>query len=126
MQSHLLGVSYIQQIMSLVWSFWFLLIITSVTTHYAILSTSAEKAFVRPSENMSCLSQPQCLTLNDYASEPNHYFVDNTTFLVLPGIHQLDIQLHLENVSDISFQLVNDEVQDDTVKVFLGPLVNIT
>ena len=86
----------------------------------------AEKAYVRPSENVTCPSQP-CLTFNHYARESDQYFVDNTTFVFLSGIHRLDVQLHLVSVSNVAF-LVFDEVQEDqeTVQAFLNPSVNIT
>ena len=107
--------------MALLHYFWLFSIITA---QYFIFSTDAEKAFVTPSKNVTCPSQP-CLTFSDYAREPNQYFKNNTTFMFLSGIHQLDIQLTLENVSDLTF-LVSDKVWDDTVQVFLNPLVNIT
>ena len=107
--------------MALLLSFWLLLV---VIAHCSILSTNANKAFVRPSENISCSSQP-CLTLNEYAREADQYFVDNTTFMFLPGIHQLDIQLNLVSVSDIVL-LSSNEVQNDTPQIQLSPLVKIT
>ena len=109
--------------MALILPFWLL---SAIVTHYSIFSTNAENVFVRPSEfeDVTCPYQP-CLTLNDYARETDQYIVDNTTFLFLPGIHQLDIQLYLENVSNTAF-LVFDELQDDTAQVFLSPLVSIT
>ncbi len=51
--------------------------------------------------------------------------MDNTTFVFLSGVHQLDIHLRLENVSNVSLIVLN-EAQDDTVQVFLSPLVNIS
>ena len=108
--------------MALLLSFWLL---SAFIVHNSIFSINAKRSFVRSSENASCPSQP-CLPLNDYARESNQYFLDNTTFIFLPGIHRLDIQLRLKNVSSVAFITVFDEQQDDTVRVFLSPSVNIT
>ena len=89
-----------------------------------IFSIDGEQGFVRPSENQTCPAQP-CLTLNDYARQANQYFLDNTTFVFLSGVHRLDIRLRLENISNVSLIVLN-EAQDDTIQVFLSPLVNIT
>ena len=99
-----------------------LLLLSAVTSQNSIFS-NAVAVFVRPSENVTCPSQP-CLTLNDYAREPGQYFLDNSTFLFLPGIHHLDYQLRVENVSNVNFFVFNEE-KDNTVKVFLSPLVTI-
>ena len=109
--------------MAMFLSFWLL---SAIITHYYIFSINAKKSFVRPPENVSCPSQP-CLALNDYAQEPNQYFLDDSIFLFLPGIHQLDIQLHLKNVSNVTFLSIDfDEQQDNTARVFFSPSVNIT
>ena len=107
--------------MALLQSLWLL---TVILVHYFIFSPDAEKAFVSPSQNVTCSAQP-CLRLNDYAREVNQYFLDNTTFMFLSGVHQLNIYLRLENISNVAFFALN-ETQGDTVKVFLSPLVNIT
>lgn len=106
--------------MALLRSIWFL---STIVAYYSIPYTYTKKAFVTPSEDVACPSQP-CLTLNDYARETDQYFVDNTTFVLLTGIHQLDIQLHLENLSNITLFVI-DEVQHDNIKIFLSPSVNI-
>ena len=61
------------------------------------------EVFVTPSDNVICGSQSPCLTLNEYAREADQYFVDNTTFIFLPGVHHLDLQLNLESLSNVSF-----------------------
>lgn len=96
----------------------------AITVPCFIFSIDGEQGFVRPSENQTCPAQP-CLTLNDYARQANQYFLDNTTFVFLSGVHRLDIRLRLENISNVSLIVLN-EAQDDTVQVFLSPLVNIT
>ena len=63
----------------------------------------AKEVFVTPSDNVTCGSQSPCLTLNEYAREAEQYFVDNITFIFLPGVHHLDLQLNLENISNLTF-----------------------
>ena len=77
-------------------SFW-LLLIAIIHCVNVLPTANAEKAFVRPNTSVPCPSSSQpCLTFNEYAQEVNQYFVDNTTFLFLPGTHELDVQLDKE------------------------------
>ena len=96
-----------------------------LTTYAALVNTS----FVKPSEpsNVSCTSHP-CLTLNEYANEADRYFVDNTTFLFMPGVHWLDKSIRLEYISNLVFQVAGEELNssDTLVELHLSPLVNIT
>ena len=45
-----------------------------------------------------------CLVFNDYLANQDRYFKSNTTFKFLPGIHEMNKSLHIENVDN--FQLV--------------------
>ena len=104
--------------------FW-LLLITVIHCGKVFPTAIAEKAYVRPNTSVPCSSSSQpCLTFNEYAQEVSQYFVDNTTFLFLPGTHELDVQLDLKNLSNISF-IPSNEV-NVTVQVLLSPSVNIT
>ena len=47
--------------------------------------------------------------LNDYAREQDQYFLDGASFVFLPGIHQLDLQLRLENISNISLCVLEED-----------------
>ena len=87
-------------LMALLLSFW---LVSSFTLHCSISLTVAKEVFVGPSNNVTCSSQSPCLTLNEYAREADQYFVDNTTFLFLPGVHYLDHQLKLKNLSNLTF-----------------------
>ena len=103
--------------MALFFSFWILLI------YYSTPSINAtEIAFVKSFTNTTaCPAQP-CLFLNDYARKSNQYFLDNTTFIFLPGNHQLEVRLKFENISSITLRTL----EDTSVQVFFSPLVNIT
>ena len=114
-------------------SFWLLLHLLVAVIHCPIFPTTvnAELAFVRPNSSVSCASSQQrpCLTFNEYAQQVDQYFVDNTTFLFLPGIHELNAPLDLKDLSNISlvplseFKGINES---DAVQLFIDPSVNIT
>ena len=99
-------------------SFWLLLtiLISAPSTNDGAV------AYVKPSNNVTCPDQP-CRMLNDYAREQDQYFLDGTTFMFLPGIHQLDLQLRLENISNVSLGVLEE---DGSAQILLSPMVNIT
>ena len=91
-------------------------------------AVNAELAFVRPNSSVSCAnssSQPPCLTFNEYAQQVEQYFVNDTTFLFLPGTHQLDIQLNLEGLSNIAFGSIDDPGAQNA-QILFSPSANIT
>ena len=106
--------------MTLLLSLWLL---SAITLHCSTSLTVAKEVFVTPSENVTCSSQSPCLTLNEYAREADLYFVDNTTFIFSPGVHHLDVQLNLENLSNLTL-LGSYEVE--VTHIILGQAVNIT
>ena len=66
------------------------------------------RSFELDSEN--CSSQVHCpRTLNEYANEVDQYFLDNTTFTFMPGIHQLSIPLHLDGLSNVVLRAMDAE-----------------
>ena len=54
--------------------------------------------------NISCgmIVQHPCLTLNDYANNVDTYFVNDSTFLFIPGNHQLSVGLSISSVHNLS------------------------
>ena len=83
--------------------------------------------FVRPSTSVICASlQQPCLTFNEYVQQVDQYFGDNTTFLFLPGTHELDVRLKLVRRSNISFAPSVDKIDTHYVQLLLSPSVNIT
>ena len=99
--------------------FWFLLalLLSSASTNDGAI------AYVNPfdTSNLTCPEQP-CLTLNEYAREKDRYFLNGTSFIFLSGVHQLDLPLRLDYISNISFEAL----LDDYVQILLSPLTNIT
>ena len=102
-------------------SFWLALAILFSTA--ATNDSATMFAYVNPSSasNVSCPDQP-CLMFNDYARENDQYFLDGTSFIFLPGVHQLDLRLRLENISNVSLLTL----LDDSVQILLSPMANIT
>ena len=96
---------------------------------YNCQSTASNVYYVRPSEpnNASCTHQP-CLTLNEYALNANRYFVNNTKFVFIPGIHWLNHSVQLENLSNFVLQISNDDALQlkTSIRLFFSPLVNVT
>ena len=90
---------------------------------------SASTVYVKPySYEVACPDEP-CLTFGDYTSELDTYFISNTTFIFLPGIHKVEFNLRLENVSKMEFRgSMNIWLPTliGTPKITFSPLVNIT
>ena len=67
----------------------------------------------------------QCSTLNEYMTDPEENFLSNTSFIFLPGTHQLDNEVRLENLQNVSL-LRADSESNSAVTVSLGPLASLT
>lgn len=65
----------------------------------------------------------QCLTLNEYMSNSSQYFVSDTTFIFLPGKHQLDIDIRLQNLQNVS---LIGEPTNTAVTLSLGPQAGLS
>ena len=97
----------------------------------------------RGTSNSSCPGNP-CLDINTYIQDLLKYFVSNTTFIFLPGIHFLDIE-GLFSIQDVNTMLLignstskqssiaDDSVlykftqyDDDSTVTYLESLANIT
>jgi hypothetical protein len=80
--------------------------------------------YVTPSRTIRCLSdQVPCQTIEQYATQPEVYFSNNTCFYFQPGNHQLNSSIKLINLQNISFEGLPD---NNGVNVFLGSFVSIT
>jgi hypothetical protein len=84
------------------------LIVTSSLLFCANITSSMTVNYVKPfaSKSYSPCSDMQrhCLTLNEYASDSDEYFVNNTRFYFYSGIHWLNYSLLLVNLHNVSFQ----------------------
>ena len=72
---------------------------SSMTVNYYVKPFRTE----RTSESSCSNVQRPCFTVNEYASNSDEYFVNNTRFYFYPGIHRLDYSLNLVNVHNFSF-----------------------
>ena len=93
--------------------------ILAITACFGSAIRATSTYFIQPSEFGN-------QTLDDYVREPDKYFVDNTTFIFLPGIHRLNISLDLENISNVIFLVSDEDELKNDVSLVFSPLVNIT
>ena len=97
---------------------WFLLI----TVFSALPTNDGAIVYVRPSSKSTCPDHP-CLSFSDYVREKDQYFLDGTSLVFLSGVHNLDLQLQLESVSNISLGPLEGA---GSAQIHLSPMVNIT
>ena len=100
-----------------------LIAVITLSDSDAINTTNASllRNYVTPSKTIACsVDQDPCLTLQEYASQPDVYFTNNTIFYFEPGSHTLNNNLTLENLHNFTFQGVPD------CEVLFGTLVSIT
>lgn len=99
-----------------------------IVSHYSrVLSGST--VYVKPLDcEVQCPDDP-CLTLGDYITQQDTYFISNTTFLFLPGIHNIEIKVRLEYVSNLTFQGSMNPFMStlsSRPQIIFSPLANIT
>ena len=68
-------------------------------------------------------NQVPCQTIEQYATQPEIYFANNTCFYFQPGNHQLNSSLKLTHLQNISFKGLPS---NNVVNLFLNSFVNIT
>ena len=81
------------------------------------ITASAETYYVNPSSsNTTCPEEGvPCYTLSQYASKPNDYFASNTSLILLPGNHSLDLELRINNITFLSVSVANETSLTDTM-----------
>ena len=101
-----------------------LLIVLTTSSDSGVINASLLKNYVTPSKTIACsVDQDPCLTLQEYASQPDVYFTNNTIFYFEPGSHTLNNNLTLENLHNFTFQGIPDS---EVVKVLFGSFASIT
>ena len=87
-----------------------------------IFETDGLKNYVTPNETVQCsIGWSNCLTLEEYAAQPDDYFKNNTIFEFEPGSHGLNRSLTFINLHNFTILGKRSEV----INVLLGPLVCI-
>ena len=82
---------------------------------------------VTPSGIVGCVNdQVPCQTMEQYATQPERYFANNTCFYFQPGNHQLNNSLKMSNLRNVVFKGLPDSSNSMVINLFLGPFVNIT
>ena len=95
-----------------------------ITLSYSLIfETNGLKNYVTPNKTVQCSNGwSNCLTLEEYASQPDDYFKNNTIFEFEPGTHRLNRSLAFTNLHNFTLLGKYSEV----INVMLGPLVCIT
>ena len=70
-------------------------------------NSSTEKVkyrYVTPNKSMPCLtSHHPCLTIDEYASQIDKFFLNNSIFSFDPGNHSLNIGINISGINNVSF-----------------------
>ena len=64
-----------------------------------------------------------CLALGNYTQQLDTYFISNSKFIFLPGNHQMDSRLSLENLTNVTFQ--GDIDSNNRSFIVFAPLAHI-
>ena len=93
---------------------------TLVIVFFALVSGDIN--YVKPHglNGTECPDEP-CLTLDAYTNNTEKYFIANTTFVFLSGVHRLEFNLSLENLTDIA--LYGSYDSPNTTQIIFNPLV---
>ena len=67
--------------------------------------------YVFPNSSVTYYMQTQhpCLTINDYASKVDTFFLNDSIFLFIPGNHRLDLGLNITGIHNLSFVGLSDK-----------------
>ena len=70
-----------------------------------VVLTFAETYYVTPSSNTPCPEDDvPCFTLSQYATKPSNFFASNTTLILLPENHSLDLEFSIWNITFLSVE----------------------
>ena len=100
-----------------------IVILILTTLSQPVESLTPQVKYVQPSNgSISCSVSEPC-TFDQYANDSEQHFLPNTIFIFLPGEHQLNSSLTLDNIHNVSFQGV---LEERAVAVTLGPQVGLS
>ena len=98
------------------------LILTMITSSQPVGSLTPQVKYVQPFNEVSACTSESC-TFDRFAQNPEQYFLSGTTFIFLPGDHQLNNSISLHGVQNISFQGMSVK-ESDTIR--FGPQVGLS
>ena len=94
------------------------LTLTMIISSEPVESLTLQVKYVQPST--ACTNEP--CTFDQFARNPEQYFCSNTTFIFLPGDHQLSNNISLYGIQNVTFQ----GKAEGTVTIRLGPQVGLS
>jgi hypothetical protein len=103
---------------------WLPMLSIALLSSLLTFETVALKYYVTPNKRIGCFDDlSPCLTLQEYASQPNVYFTNHTIFYFEPGSHELTSSLKFIKLYNFTFQGLPG---NKSVNISLGSLVTIT
>ena len=76
-----------------------------------LVLTTAETYYITPSSSIPCPGEGvPCYTLSQYATKSSNYFAFNTTLILLPGNHSLDLQLSIRNITFVFIETTHSDI----------------
>ena len=67
-------------------------------------SSTEQVNYVTPNRSMPCLAgQHPCFTINEYASQVDEFFLNDSIFSFGPGNHSLNIGINISGIHNVSF-----------------------
>ena len=98
-----------------------ILVLILATLSLPVVSLNPQVKYVQPfNGSNSCINE--LCTFDHYAHDPEQHFISDTTFIFLPGEHQLNSSINLYGVQNVSFQGM---LTEEPVIIKLGPLVGL-
>ena len=91
------------------------LILIIITSSQPVGSLTSQVTYVQPFSEVSAYASEPCM-FDQFAQNPEQYFLSSTTFIFLPGDHQLNNNISLHGVWNISFQGMSVE-EPATIKL---------
>ena len=79
-----------------------------VVAMYKVAFVSGMTYYATPNPSINCLEEgAPCFTLSQYATKPSNFFASNTTLILLPGNHSLDLVFWITNITSLSITATN-------------------
>ena len=67
-------------------------------------SSTEQVKYVTPNKSMPCLAdQHRCLTIDEYASQIDKFFINDSIISFLSGNHSLNVGLNISGIHNVSF-----------------------